>query len=123
MVRFVVARLFSSVVLFFAVTLFVFVVFFILPSPQVRTQGRGGNASDADIRNALRLHGTLPQQYTQFTWGLVRHGSVGRSYFNRREVRTMIFSAAPVTLSLLLGGLVFWLLIAFPIGILSALRP
>ena len=44
------------------------------------------NASTADIRNALRLHGTLPQQYTQFTWGLVRHGSVGRSYFNRRTV-------------------------------------
>ena len=35
----------------------------------------------------------------------------------------MIFSAAPVTLSLLLGGFVFWLLMAFPIGILSALRP
>jgi peptide/nickel transport system permease protein len=123
MARFVVARLLTSVVLFLAVTLFVFIIFFILPKPQVRTLGRGGNASDADIRNSLRLHGTLPQQYAQFTWGLVRHGSLGRSYFNRREVSTMIISAAPVTMSLLLGGLVFWLLMAFPIGILSALRP
>jgi peptide/nickel transport system permease protein len=38
-------------------------------------------------------------------------------------VRTLIFNAAPVTLSLLLGGVVFWLLMAIPIGILSALRP
>jgi len=123
MARFVVARLFSLVVLFFAITLFVFIVFFVMPQPQIRQLGRGGNASDFDIHNALRLHGTLPEQYWQFTWGLVRHGELGRSYQSRREVRDLIFNAAPVTLSLLLGGLVFWLLMAFPIGILSALRP
>jgi peptide/nickel transport system permease protein len=123
MARFVVARLFASVVLFFAVTLFVFIVFFVMPQPQVRVQGRGANASEFDIRNSIRLHGTLPEQYGQFTWGLVRHGSLGRSYYNRREVTTMIIQAAPVTLSLLLGGLVFWVLMALPIGILSALRP
>jgi peptide/nickel transport system permease protein len=53
----------------------------------------------------------------------VRHGSLGQSYSNRREVKDMIFNAAPVTLSLLAGGLVFWLLMAVPIGVLSALRP
>ena len=31
------------------------------------------------------------------TWGLVRHGSLGQSYSNRREVKDMIFNAAPVT--------------------------
>jgi peptide/nickel transport system permease protein len=123
MARFVVARLFASVVLFFAVTLFVFIVFFILPQPQVRVLGRGGNASDYDIHNSLRLHGTLPDQYVQFMWGLVRHGSLGRSYQNRQEVTKLIIQAAPVTLSLLLGGLIFWILLALPIGILSALRP
>ena len=32
-------------------------------------------------------------------------------------------NAAPVTASLVLGGAVLWMLIALPIGILSALRP
>jgi peptide/nickel transport system permease protein len=123
MARFVVARLLTSVLLFLAVTLFVFIVFFVMPQPTIRAPGRGGNASDYDIRNSIRLHGPLPAQYGQFTWGLVRHGSLGRSYYNRREVTEMIFEAAPVTLSLLLGGLVFWLLMALPIGVLSALRP
>jgi len=123
MARFVVARLFSLVVLFFAITLFVFIVFFVMPQPSIRQLGRGGNASEFDIHNALRLHGTLPEQYWLFTSRLIRHGELGRSYQNRREVRDLIFSAAPVTLSLLLGGLVFWLLMAIPIGILSALRP
>jgi peptide/nickel transport system permease protein len=123
MARFVVARLFSLVVLFFAITLFVFIVFFVMPQPTTRQLGRGGNASDYDIHNALRLQGTLPEQYWQFTSRLVLHGELGRSYQNRREVRDLIFNAAPVTLSLLLGGLIFWLLMAIPIGILSALRP
>jgi peptide/nickel transport system permease protein len=123
MARFIVARVFSSILLFFAVTLFVFIVFFVMPQPQIRQLGRGGNASDYDIHNALRLHGTLPDQYVHFTWGLVRHGELGRSYQNRREVKDLIFNAAPVTLSLLVGGVIFWFLMAVPIGILSALRP
>ncbi len=32
-------------------------------------------------------------------------------------------SAAPVTASLVFGGAVLWMLLAVPIGILSALRP
>jgi peptide/nickel transport system permease protein len=34
-----------------------------------------------------------------------------------------VMNAAPVTASLVLGGAVLWMLIALPIGILSALRP
>ena len=35
----------------------------------------------------------------------------------------MIVTAAPATASLVIGGAVLWLLLAFPIGIISALRP
>ncbi len=35
----------------------------------------------------------------------------------------MILGAAPVTASLVIGGAIIWLLIAFPIGLISALRP
>jgi peptide/nickel transport system permease protein len=35
----------------------------------------------------------------------------------------MIWRAAPVTISLVAGAAVLWLLIAFPVGILSAMRP
>ncbi|MHB8642502.1 MAG: ABC transporter permease [Gaiellaceae bacterium] len=121
--RFIVARLFVSVLLFLALTLFVFVIFFVMPQPAVRQLGRGQVASEYDLRDSIALHGPLYKQYGQFVWGLVRHGSVGRSYFNRREVRTLIFQAAPVTLSIVVGGVIVWLLLAIPVGILSALRP
>ena len=121
--RFVVARLLTSVLLFFAVTLFVFIVFFVMPQPRVKGPGRGGNADEVDIRDSIALHGTMIQQYQQFVYGFVRHGYLGRSYANRQEVKSIIFAAAPVTLSLVLGGVIFWLLIAIPIGVMSALRP
>jgi peptide/nickel transport system permease protein len=121
--RFVIARLLTSILLFFAVTLFVFIVFFVMPQPRVTGPGKGGAADEIDIRDSIHLHGTMIQQYQQFVYGFVRHGYLGRSYANRQEVRSIIFRAAPVTLSVVLGGVIFWLLLAIPIGVMSAMRP
>jgi peptide/nickel transport system permease protein len=41
----------------------------------------------------------------------------------RREVSEIVLQAAPVTASLVFGGAIVWLLIAIPVGLLSALRP
>jgi peptide/nickel transport system permease protein len=49
--------------------------------------------------------------------------SLGQSFFNRQPVNTLVLTAAPVTISLVLGGAFFWMLIALPVGVLSALRP
>ena len=54
---------------------------------------------------------------------LVIHHSLGRSFTNRQDVNQVILEAAPVTASLVLGGVILWMAIALPIGILSALRP
>jgi peptide/nickel transport system permease protein len=49
--------------------------------------------------------------------------SLGQSFTTRRDVNQVVLAAAPVTASLVFGGAVLWLLIALPLGILSALRP
>jgi peptide/nickel transport system permease protein len=54
---------------------------------------------------------------------LVLEQSLGRSFATRQEVNDIIKRAAPVTASVVFGGVLIWLSIAFPIGILSALRP
>src|SRR5207302_7753873 len=41
----------------------------------------------------------------------------------RQSVDSIIFSAAPVTISVVVGGAILWMLIAVPVGIYSALRP
>src|SRR5579884_1281559 len=114
MARFLAGRLASCVLAFLAVTLFVFVAFFVMPKdPQT------GSSAPSD----LRIHGTMLGQYVHYVWRLVRYGDLGRSYGTRERVTTRLLRAAPVTLSLVAGGLVVWLLIAVPLGLLAALRP
>jgi peptide/nickel transport system permease protein len=112
---FVIGRLASYVLLFFAVTLLVFVAFFVMPRNDPRF---GGRAPDE-----YRLHGALLGEYAHYVWQFVRYGDLGRSYGTREKVTTRLVRATPVTLSLVAGGLVVWLLIAVPLGMLAALRP
>jgi peptide/nickel transport system permease protein len=112
---FVLTRLVSSVLLFFAVTLLVFVAFFVMP----RNDSRFARQSPSEYR----LHGGMMGEYVHYVWQFVRHGDLGRSYGTRERVTTRLVQAAPVTLSLVAGGLVVWLLIAIPLGMLAALRP
>ena len=62
-------------------------------------------------------------QYAHFLKRLVIERSLGTSFTNRRDVTQTILDAAPVTASLVFGGAILWMLLALPIGILSALRP
>jgi peptide/nickel transport system permease protein len=112
--RYLVTRLASSIALFFAVTLFVFVAFFAFP-----TSGGGRVSTDREPYRS----GSLPHGYAQYVWKLVRHGDLGRSFADREAVTARVFRAAPVTFSLVLGGLLVWLLIAIPLGMIAALRP
>ncbi len=113
--RYVLARLGSCVILFFAVTLLVFVAFFALPrQDQTGLRHRG---------DAFRIHGSVAGRYVHYVWGMLRHGDLGSSYVDRQDVRTKLVRAAPVTLSLVVGGLVVWLALAVPLGLLAALRP
>jgi peptide/nickel transport system permease protein len=114
--RFVVGRLASSALLVVAVTLFVFVAFFVMPRNDA---GRGGRRTPVQYR----VHGAIAGEYVHYLWRFARHGDLGYSYGTRERVTTRLLRAAPVTLSLVGGGLVVWLLIAVPLGLLAALRP
>jgi peptide/nickel transport system permease protein len=113
--RYVLARLGSSVVVFFAITLLVWVAFFALPRPRNLT---GQHRSDP-----FAVHGSLLGSYGRYVWALVRHGDLGHSTIDREDVRTKLGRAAPVTISLILGGTIVWLAIAVSIGLAAALRP
>ena len=99
---FVIGRIASSVLLFFAVTLLVFVAFFVMPRNDSRFARRAPTQ--------YRLHGGMMGEYAHYVWQFVRHGDLGRSYGTRERVTTRLIQAAPVTLSLVAGGLVVWLL-------------
>ena len=125
MIRYLIRRLLWAVVLFVAVTAVTYALFFIVPADPARIMA-GKSASPAEVervRKALGLDDPIYIQYANFLKKLVIEGSLGTSYANRQEVNDIVKSAAPVTASLVFGGMIVWLLIAFPVGVYSALRP
>jgi peptide/nickel transport system permease protein len=125
MFQYLVRRILWAIVLFLTITVVAYVIFFIIPADPAKL-ACGQRASPACIRNAtknLGLDKPVYEQYGRFLTRLVIHHDLGKSYFNRQSVNTTVLNAAPVTASLVFGGAILWMLIALPIGILSALRP
>jgi len=123
--RYIARRLMWAVVLFIAVTLVAYVLFFLIPNDPAKLVA-GKAATDADVKRAAHFLGTdrpFYVQYGKFLDRLIIHQNLGYSFTNRQSVNSLVGNAAPVTASLVFGGAIFWMLLALPIGILSALRP
>jgi peptide/nickel transport system permease protein len=135
MFRYLARRLIWAAVLFLVVTVVTYVIFFIVPANPARLAA-GQRATPEKIKEAehfLGLDRPVYVQYAKFLWRLMPvsfsggiHAKVpdlGHSFTNRQSVDSVVGRAAPVTASLVFGGVVVWMLVAIPIGILSALRP
>jgi peptide/nickel transport system permease protein len=123
--RYLVRRLLWAAVLFIAVTFVTYVIFFVIPADPARLLA-GKNPTEveiAKIRHSLGLDRPVPIQYAKFLKRLVIDRSLGESYSTGESVNNIVVNAAPVTASLVFGGLVIWMLIGLTVGILSALRP
>jgi peptide/nickel transport system permease protein len=124
-IRYLIRRVLWAVILFLAVTIVSYILFFIIPAdPAKQFAGKGATAATvAQAKHYLGLDKPIYQQYYVFLKRLVVHQDLGHSWYNREGVNQIIKDAAPVTASLVFGGAFFWLLLALPVGILSALRP
>jgi peptide/nickel transport system permease protein len=111
------------VVMFLAVTVVTFIIFFVIPSEDDQASlGRGG--TEVDVRTTVQIDGPLYEEYLEFLRRIVTQGSLGNSWVARgQEVNELLVRAAPVTLSLVIGGALLWMLIAISAGVLAALRP
>jgi peptide/nickel transport system permease protein len=124
-IRYLIRRVLWAVMLFFAVTIVSYILFFIIPADPARQfAGKGATQATVDqARHYLGLDKPIYHQYYVFVKRLVVHQDLGHSWYNREGVNRIIKDAAPVTASLVFGGAFFWMLLALPVGILSALRP
>ena len=125
MFRYLIRRMLWAVVLFFAVTIVTYIIFFVIPADPARAFA-GKTATPEQIQRArhyLGIDKPVYIQYLRFLKRLVINQDLGRSFANRESVNSEVGKAAPVTASLVFGGAIAWMLIALPIGILSALRP
>lgn len=121
MIQYLVRRILWAIVLLVAITMVTFDLFFLIPA-QPGQAGPRRAQNTTNLRESLVISGPVYKEYSVFLWRL-GHASFGQSWATSRSVNDVILEAMPVTLSLVAGGAVFWLLLAVPIGILSALRP
>lgn len=125
MLGYTVRRLGAAALVLWAISVLVFLIFFATPGvdPAARIAGRGASpAVLAQVRQQFGLNDPLPIRYAL----MMKHLFINRdlqSYVNPGErVIPQIFQAAPVTLSLVAGAAVIWVLLGFAGGLIAASR-
>jgi len=122
MVPFIIRRLIWAALVMFVITVLVFLIFFETPGvdPAVLMAGRHPDPQTiANIKHEFGLDRPLPVQYVL----MMKHLFVSRdliSYSTRTKVIPEIIAATPVTLSLVLGAAVIWVIFSIVLGLGAA---
>lgn len=128
--RYLIRRLLWVLLVLVLITLFTFVIFFIMPptDPAILFAGRAPSPRlVAQVRVSLGLDKPAYVQYGLFVRRLFlgdRYGwpGFGFSFLSRSPIKPVLFSRALVTAQLAVGAAVLWLVLGIGIGIISALN-
>ncbi len=125
MARFLIRRILLGVLVMWLVTVLVFIIFFIGPGPGAVARTLAGKSATPQIvalvARRLQLDRPAYVQYGHFLW-LLLHGNLGYSYYHDQSVNSVIAAAFPITLSLVVGAAIIWVVLGVLSGILSAVR-
>jgi peptide/nickel transport system permease protein len=122
-IGFVARRLVSMLLVMFAVSVLVFLIFNVIPNgdPAVRLAGPNGSDSQIEvIRREWGFDEPLPVQYVN-TMGELLSGDLV-SYDNNLNVREEIWKGMPRTLSLALGAAFLWIVAGVGLAVFTALK-
>ncbi|MGO4102943.1 ABC transporter permease [Leifsonia sp. YAF41] len=122
--RYLLSRVGFGVLVLFVLSIFVFALFYIAPGDPARVLA-GDKATEealAQIRANLGLDQPIYVQYWTFITNLLQ-GNLGFSYRSQLPVAEIIMDRIPATVSLVFGGVVIWLCVGIPIGVMSAKAP
>ena len=138
MLRFLIRRVFFAVVTLFAVSVLTFAMFFaIAASPAALQCGKNCSPTQvAQIEKSLGLDKPLTTQYAEYMKGIFVGRTIGSgetaidcpapcfgySFRGSVPVSTLLAQALPITLSIVIGGAILWILTGLALGVISALR-
>ena len=123
MIAYITRRVLLMIPALLLATLFVFIIMRMIPGDPASVQ-LGDEATLADVRalkKQLGLDKPLATQY--FVWVVdIASGNLGRSFISRRPVMADIKDRLPVSIELGVLSILLSLVIALPLGIVSAVR-
>jgi peptide/nickel transport system permease protein len=123
-IRYLLRRLGALVPVAIGVATLTFAMIHLVPGdPVVAMLGEAAAPADiAEMRTRLGLDRPIAEQYAAFVIGLLR-GDLGESISYRKSVSSLIAERFPATIELTMAGMVVGVLIAFPLGIVSGMKP
>ena len=123
MIRFLGRRALQAVPVIVGITLASFVLIHLVPGDPIRIM-LGGKATKehvAEVSHELKLDRPLPVQYLTFVGGAA-HGDLGESIILQRPVSGVVWERIGPSLFLLTYATLIGVVLALPLGIVSALR-
>jgi ABC-type dipeptide/oligopeptide/nickel transport system permease component len=117
----VVRRIIRLVVVLAGVSLVTFAILQVSGDPISLMMPEAPEADRAVLRQSMGFNDPLPVQFARFVGNIVR-GDFGQSFFHREPALPIVLARMPTTLLLSVLAMGLSLLIAVPIGILSAVR-
>jgi peptide/nickel transport system permease protein len=123
--HFLVNRLLSMLATIVAVSIAVFLMVRLLPGNVIDLMFGGDATASPEQREQaakqLGLDGSYPHQYWEWISGIFQ-GDLGRSLLSQRPISEIFASALPITIELIVFGLLIATLIGVPLGVISAVR-
>jgi len=123
--RFLIRRILQGLLVLLLMSFTVYVIFFLGPGPQFVARVMAGKSATPAQVNAIATQFYLNKPwyvaYGHFLSQLL-HGNLGYDFYNSEPVTSSIRQAFPITLSLLIGAAILWLVMGLATGILSAVR-
>ena len=123
MLNYIISRLLSAAIVIIGVVFIVFMLIHMVPGDPVEVMlGESATAVDREtLRKSLGLDQPVAQQFYQFLNG-VMHFDLGNSLHSRKPIAELISARIGPTVQLTLASLLVAFLIAFPLGIIAALK-
>ena len=123
MINYIFSRIVSAMIVILGVVFIVFMLIHLVPGDPVEVMlGESATAVDREaLRSALGLDQPLWQQFVHYINGLL-HFDLGSSLHSKKPIAEMIASRIVPTVELGLAALLVAFVIAFPLGILAALK-
>ena len=124
MIKFIAKRILQLILILFAASVLIFCMVRITPSDPVSSMTKGRRIS-GETREALEkqyyLDRSLPEQYIIWITNAL-HGDLGDSFEHRQSVNSLIAGRLPTTIQLVIMSAILALVIAIPVGIISAVK-
>src|SRR4029450_11791821 len=125
MLRLILRRLITVVPTLLIVTFGTFMLVKLSPTDPAVSIAGGVTATKADVEQAREQYNLNDSTLSQY-WSWLKDAAqldFGTSYIRKTSVSEELKARIPVTLSLIFAAVVFALILAIPLGIVSGLRP